>query len=248
MMSAAAAGSPGGLSVTGMSDTLSGPGLDGTAWHFLEYPMGDGVQPWVCREPSARVEVGDGACRVAVDRFELTHAAQPIDNCKFVALTRQRFEVPQTSTVTVSACLSGAGIAASGDYRDGFAALVVLDLETGLVFDIGATGGQVLAIHEKLPMGEGPFTRVADSPLAGIATGPNVVHRCAITLDRAAGSATWDVDGVRIFDAHAIAIPDGFVVGMGIFTLRPTHDAPGASTRGQGMRAAWSDIVVTTRS
>ncbi|GAA1094979.1 DUF6081 family protein [Tsukamurella spumae] len=242
-MSAAA----GADSVTSLSDTLGGPDLD-AAWHFLEYPMGEGAPPWVCREPDARVEVGGGACRVSVDRFALTHPVQPIDNCKFVALTQQRFEVPETGTITVSAGLSAAGIGASGDYRDGFAALVVLDLATGLVFDIGATGDQVLAIHEKLPMGEGPFTRVVDAPLAGIETGSDVVHRCAITLDRSAGSATWEVDGVRLFDAHAIAIPEGFVVGMGIFTLRPTHDAPGASIRGQGMRAAWSDIAVTAHS
>ncbi|WP_169515273.1 DUF6081 family protein [Gordonia shandongensis] len=229
-----------------MSDSLVGPDLDDADWHFLEYPMGDDPA-WVCREPSATVSVADGACTVEMTRFELTHPVQPIDNCKFVALSRREFEVPAAGTITVTGELSATQVGPADDYRDGFAALVVLDPVGGLVFDIAATGAQVMAIHERLPMGpDGAFTRVVDAPLAGVETGLGAVHHCAITLDRGAGSARWEVDGIELHDAHRIAVPDRFVVGMGVFTLVPTGGVAGASTRGQGLRATWANLAVTS--
>lgn len=226
-------------------DTFRAPELDAAKWFYLEYPLLDG--PRVCREPTARIAVGDGRLRVEVDRFELAHSLQPVDNCKFVLLSTQTYDIPASGTLTVRGRIGAADVGGSGDYRDGFASLIAIEPSTGLVFDVAATGREVFAIHERLPVSDevASFTRIVDAPLSGLDTGPDVEHDCAMTIDARRRSVTWTVDGVTIFDANEIPLPRQIHVGLGIFTLHPVSDGESRSRRGQGLHASWSNVSVS---
>jgi uncharacterized protein DUF6081 len=227
-------------------DPFTGPDLDVSRWHHLEYPMPDGPS-WVCAEPRARTSVADGALTVEIDRFEVEHPAQLIDNCKHVLLSTESFLLPDSGTMTISADINVKNINATPcDYRDGFATLVVIEPGTGLVFDLAATGDRVLAIHERLPMFDAIpcFTRIVDDPLAGLATGSATVHHCSITFDSAARTVRWMVDDTLLFDAAGVQMPQECKVGLGIFTLHPVGAGHSRSLRGQGIHATWQDVRV----
>lgn len=229
-------------------DPFTGPDLDLSKWQFLQYPI-PGGEPWVCREPQSHISFADGRMSLEIEAFELQHPVQSIDNCKFVLLSSTPFDVPATGKLVVTAKMSGDNIAGTPfNWRDGFASLIVIDLSTGLVFDVIQASQGVGAIHEQLPLSEDtiPFTHVTEAPLAAVSTGSGHLHECRITLDAADHTVTWDVDGTEIFRAQGIDVPTSVNLGLGVFTLHPVVDGESRSLHGQGFKASWSDIRVTT--
>ncbi|MQA13832.1 MAG: hypothetical protein GEV09_06540 [Pseudonocardiaceae bacterium] len=230
-------------------DDFTGPELDTGRWFYLEYPPGpDGVS-WRCEEPSARTEVGDGTLNVHVERFERGHdQVQIMDNPKHLLLSTESFPVPAGGRASFSLQLAATSRnAAPRDYRDGFASFNVLDLSSGMVFDLCATSDQVFAIYERLPVPgvEAPFTHVIDSPLAGIETAAGRPHHCEVTLDAAQRSAEWRVDGALVFEVRDVLVPDEVKLGVGLITLHPIADGTSRSVRGQGLSASFGPIQVT---
>lgn len=227
-------------------DSFAGPELDSNKWWFLQYPI-PGGEPWVCREPGSRLTISDGTLSVDIDQFQLEHAAQPIDNCKFVIMSTESFAVPSSGTLVVRARMSGSGKGTVPfDWRDGFASLVVFDPSTGLVFDVVATAESVGAIHERVQLTPEMqwFTHVIEAPLLDLEVGPDRIHDCEIVLNRSARTAHWTVDGREVYRARDIEVPESVMVGMGVFTLRPVRDGRSQSLHGQGFRATWSDVSV----
>jgi hypothetical protein len=230
-------------------DTFDGASFDASKWQYLQYPMPN-QDAWVCCEPQARIGAKDGRLTVGIDRFELEHPVQIVDNCKFVLLSTETFAVPETGAITVTGEMFAEGVGTQAhDWQDGFASLIVIDPSTGWVFDICATSEAVGAIHERLPIGPDvhAFTHVVEAPLAGVQTTAGQVHQFQITLDAAAQTVTWDVDGVEIFWASGVEIPAAINLGLGIFTLRPVTESGSRSLRGQGFKAGWSNLTVSTR-
>jgi Family of unknown function (DUF6081) len=236
-------------SVAQLYDSFTGPELDTARWRHLEYPMPDGPS-WVCAEPHARTSVADGALTVEIDRFELEHPAQLIDNCKHVLLSTESFRLPDSGTMTIAADVTATSVNATPhEHRDGFASLIVIEVSTGLVFDLAATSDRVFAIHERLPVSDAMpcFTRIVDDPLAGLASGPATVHHCSITFDTAARTVRWMVDDTLLFDAAGVQMPQEINVGLGIFTLHPVGAHGSRSLHGQGMHATWRDVRVSVQ-
>lgn len=232
-------------------DPFTGPDLDPSRWFALEYPgLGPDGGAWVSRERSAQTTVVDGSLTVDIDRFEIAHTIQPVDNCKYVMLSTQAFDIPASGSLTVTAQVSATNRnASSHDYRDGFAALVLIEPSTGWVFDCGVSSDQTFAIHERLPLpGAVPFTRIVQDPLAGVSASGGSPRDCRIVLDAGAKKAQWFVNDTLVFEASDVVIPPSVHVGLGIFTLHPTDDAGSHSVRGQGITARWADIRVTTNA
>lgn len=230
-------------------DPFTGPQLDSSRWHHLEYPgLGPDGGAWVAAERSARTTVADGTLSVDIDRFEIEHGIQPVDNCKYVLLSTETFEVPAGGSLTASARVSASNVNATGfDYRDGFATLILIEPSTGWVFDCAVTSDQAFAIHERLPLpGAVPFTRIVQDPLAGVEGGSGEPHSFRIVLDAAGRKAQWYVNDRLLFEASDIVIPPSVNVGLGIFTLHPTGDEGSRSLHGQGLSASWSDVRVET--
>lgn len=101
-------------------------------------------------EAAAVTELSDGALCVHVERFENSRAVQPMDNSKHLLLSTADFALPEHGVVEFSGGEVGARNvnASARDYRDGFAALVVVDMTSGLVFDVGVTSDSVFAIRD----------------------------------------------------------------------------------------------------
>jgi hypothetical protein len=230
-------------------DPFTGPDIDASRWFHLEYPgLGPDGGPWVAAEKSARTTVAEGTLHVAVDRFEIGHSIQPVDNCKYVLLSTETFEVPADGRLTASARVSARSINATDhDYRDGFATLILIEPSTGWVFDCGVSGDKTFAIHERLPLpGAVPFTRIVQDPLAGVERPAGEPHDFRIVLDAAQRTAHWYVNDELVFAASDVVIPPSVNVGLGIFTLHPTSDDGSRSLLGQGITATWSDVRVQT--
>lgn len=235
---------------TGMRvyDDFTTPELDMSRWAFLEYPPGPDGSSWRCAEPNARTSTGTGALTVHIERFTRAHDHVAImDNPKHLLLSTESFTVPAAGAVTVALDLAVTGIVtAPRDFRDGFAALNVLDMASGWVFDACASTDMLFAIHERLPMPrvERPFTHVVEEPLAAPQAKPGAAHRHEVRLDRGQGVAEWRVDDILVHHLHGAEIPERITVGIGIFTLHRIVDGRSTSLRGQGLSATFGPVSV----
>lgn len=231
-------------------DDFTGPGLAPERWQPLAYPLPDG-STWICAEPAAELSVTDGTLALRVERFQNAHPShQNIDNCKHLLLATSTVPVAADGETTFSVTMTAHSLNARPyEYRDGFVSFNVLDFATGMVFDICATSDRLIAIYERLPLPQvdTPYTYIVDAPLAGVDVAPGAVYHCAVTFDAAARTATWTVNGQRIFFAREILFPKAITLGLGLITLHPCHDGRSHSLRGQGLAATWRDLRVTRR-
>jgi hypothetical protein len=132
----------------------------------------------------------------------------------------------------------------SADYRRGLAAFHVFDLDvTSRVFAVCGTSTRALALHEQLPLGGGaaaePFYHVVESPYEDFDDDLTRLRECEVTLDRSTSTATWRVDGHKIYEATGTLIPERVSIGIGIWTMLPIRDGRSQSLEGQGLDARW---------
>lgn len=227
--------------------------LDPNGWEPLAIPLGDG-NAWQCQEPAARTTPLDNGLEIAVDRFERAHDdVQILDNPKHLLVSDEPVPVPSDRPVTFSVEMAAETVDGNPhDFRDGFAAFNVLDMASGLVLDHAVTSARTWAIFERLLIPgmvpeEDAFTRLVEAPLAAPEISPDTWREYAITIDAAHGSATWSVDGARVFHTPQLPlVPDEVRLGVGLITLHPLGGAGSTSLRGQGVRGAWRNVTATT--
>ncbi|MFD7817147.1 DUF6081 family protein [Streptomyces sp. NPDC059785] len=128
--------------------------------------------------------------------------------------SRKGFPLPETGVLRAEAALSaelyGTDQHPYGDGLDdpdtslkcGMAAMICVDMESGMVFDFALTNGCVWALYERLPRPgahHGTFSYAV--PVAG--RSPENRHELAIEVAAGAGRARWLLDGAEVF-----AVPD----------------------------------------
>ena len=167
---------------------------------------------------------------------------------KWFASTRQTFPTgPAPLRIAFRACCRAYGIGGH-PYGDAVAepaldprlasfVVNVMDIETGMVFDLTMSHGAIYPVYERIALpgvGNEGFISVRD-PILRI---PADVHDLAIEIDGPAGTATWEVDGtvvgavsevgladpewttiVHLPGSRAVAVPNQVVVSFGFFTL-----------------------------
>jgi hypothetical protein len=131
----------------------------------------------------------------------------------------------------------------------GIAAFQVGDLELSRrVFSVCGTSTRVFAMHEHLPLGGGgsgePFIYVIESPYEDFDDDFTRFRTCEITLDRDRSTATWHVDGLKVYEAQGTLIPERARIGFGIYTMLPTRNGRSRSLEGQGTNARWRGFRV----
>lgn len=102
----------------------------------------------------------------------------------------------------LSARVFGLGPLAAGhdgdherDVRLGAAALITLDRETGVVFDVMVTQRAVVAVYERLPAAGGTAVFSYAVPVAD--RRPDEAHRVAVAYDPGSSQVVWHVDGAE---------------------------------------------------
>jgi hypothetical protein len=224
-------------------DTLEGPHLDEKRWVVLAVPL-PGGDLWHYAEPAAVIEVCAGTVTLDVAEFTRSHpAVQMLDNPKHLVVSVESIAIPPDGTLTISAEMAAENRGGNpADFRDGFAAFNVLDMESGMVFDHGATSLRSFSIYERLavPGAEDTWTYFVESPLAAPIGRPGEFHDYGVTLDAARRVAIWTVDGRTVFEAPEVpVVPKAVRVGFGLITLHPIVEGRSVSLRGQGLRASW---------
>jgi len=230
-------------------DELTGPDLDPARWTPARLPLPTGEH--VPLDPNAELAVGDGELRVTIPRFSLSQDSfQAADSPKYLVFSTDRFEVPddRPATFAVDQAVENIG-GDSEDYRKAIAAFHVFDLEvTQRVFAVVGTSTRVLALHEQLGLGAGgagePFYHVVESPYEDFADDFTRLRASEVTLDRSTSTATWRVDGHKIYEAHGTVIPERVSIGFGIWTMLPIRDGRSQSLDGQGLSARWRGFRV----
>jgi hypothetical protein len=228
-----------------------------------EFPRGDGtVRPGpdglVVEPAGVHPVTGEPAFAHA------TGPGGPNDHLKWAALVSRRgahgipgFAVAEGETLTASAVLSvrtfgTAGhpfgsAAAQADVRLAAGALIVADLETGMIFDFLLTSSTVYAFYERLPRpGAG---HAAFSCAVPVARGDAPDRSYELAVRYAPGVATWLVNGAEVLTVDRIGhrclprerlvldhggpeqavVPRQLTVGLGMFALL---DAAGPDGRG----------------
>ena len=225
-------------------DELGGPDLDPARWSPARLPLPTGEH--VPLAPNAELAVGDGELRVTIPRFSLSDDSfQAADSVKYNVLSTRRFELPPDRPATFAADLAVENVGGEpGDYRRGMAAFQVADLEASRrVFSVCGTSTRVLALHEHLALGGGgpgePFIHMVESPYEDFDDDFTRLRACEITLDRSSSTATWHVDGRRVYEARGTLIPERARIAFGIYTQLPIRDGRSRSLDGQGINARW---------
>jgi hypothetical protein len=226
-------------------DELAGPDLDAALWRPARLPLPTGGDH-IPLDPNAELTVGEGEVRVAIPRFSLSHDRfQSVDSAKYLVFSTRRFELPPDRPATFAVDLAVENVGGEpGDFRRGMAAFHVFDLDVSQrVFAVCGTSTRVLALHEQLGLGGGgagePFYHVAESPYEDFDDDFTQLRACEITLDRSRSTATWHVDGRRVYEAHGTLIPEHARIGLGIWTMLAIRDGRSRSLSGQGLNARW---------
>jgi Family of unknown function (DUF6081) len=216
-------------------DELHGPDLDPARWIPLRVPLPTGGEH-IPLDPNAEVAVGAGEVRVTIPRFSLAHSA------KYLMVSTGRFELPvdRPATFAVDMAVENLG-GEPADYRQGMAAFHVFDPEVSKrVFAVVGTSTRVFAMHEQVAPAEGGagelFYNVVESPYEDFDDDFTRLRAGEITLDRSDSTATWRIDGQKVYEAQTL-IPERVVIGFGIWTMLPARD--GRSVDGQGVGARW---------
>jgi hypothetical protein len=230
-------------------DELTGPDLDPERWTPARLPLPTGEH--LPLDPNAELTVGDGELRVTIPRFSLSHDSfQAADSPKYLVFSTEQFEVPEDRPATFAVDLAVENIGGDAeDYRRALAAFHVFDMDvTQRVFAVVGTSTRVLALHEQLGLGGGgagePFYHVIESPYEDFADDFTRLRTTEVTLDRGSSTATWSVDGHKVYEAHGTVIPERVSIGFGIWTMLPIRDGHGQSLDGQGLRARWRGFRV----
>jgi hypothetical protein len=224
-------------------DELEGPDLDAALWAPARVPLPTGGEH-VPLDPNAELAVGDGEVRVTIPHFSLAHDRfQAVDSAKYLVFSTRQFELPPDRPATFAADLAVRNIGGEpADYRRGMAAFHVQDFDVTMrVFAACGTSTRVLALHEHLPFG-GPgetFIHVAESPYEDFGDDFTELRACEITLDRSSSTATWHVDGHKVYEANGTLIPERVGLAFGIWTQLPIRDGRSQSLEGQGLDARW---------
>jgi Family of unknown function (DUF6081) len=230
-------------------DELTGPDLDPERWTPARLPLPTGEH--LPLDPNAELTVGDGELRVTIPRFSLSHDSfQAADSPKYLVFSTEQFEVPEDRPATFAVDLAVENIGGDAeDYRRALAAFHVFDMDlTQRVFAVVGTSTRVLALHEQLGLGGGgagePFYHVIESPYEDFADDFTRLRTTEVKLDRGSSTATWSVDGHKVYEAHGTVIPERVSIGFGIWTMLPIRDGHGQSLDGQGLRARWRGFRV----
>ena len=226
-------------------DELSGPSLDTARWEAARLPLPTGGEH-IPVDPNAELAVGEGEVQVTIPRFSLAHDTfQSVDSVKYLTLSTREFELPPDRPATFAADLAVENVGGEPtDSRRGLAAFQVADLDVSKrVFSVCGTSTRVLAMHEHLPLAGGgpgePFVHVIESPYEDFDDDFTRPRGCEITLDRKSSTATWHVDGHKVYEAGGTLIPERVRLAFGIYTQLPIRDDRSQSLEGQGMTARW---------
>jgi hypothetical protein len=116
------------------------------------------------------------------------------------------------------------------------------------VFAVIGTSTRVFAMHEHVAVGGGgpgePFYHVVESPYADFDDDFTRLRACEVTLDRRRSTATWCVDGLKVYEANGTLIPERVRLGFGIWTMLPIRNGRSSSLDGQGLNARWRGFRV----
>ncbi|MDP9067026.1 MAG: DUF6081 family protein [Actinomycetota bacterium] len=221
------------------------------AWRIGEFPLSRGGTVQL-REPDAVSIVQNGGLRTGVSRFTRRHdKVQILDNAKHVVFSTETFDVPDSGiTFTIEMSAEGRGCL-PGDIYDGFASFLCLDFSTGTAIDLFCRDDLCAAVFARLPF---PGLSLPDlQPLKYWALFSEErlasagAHTYEIAIRPRESRITWSVDGALL---RAQALPDyrlgPLMLGLGLMTEKDIGSDGSVSCHGQGVRAEWSPIHITT--
>jgi Family of unknown function (DUF6081) len=218
-------------------DELRGPDLDPARWIPLRLPLPTGGEH-IPLDPNAELAVSEGEVRVTIPRFSIGHSA------KYLIVSKRLFELPPDRPATFAVDLAVENIGGDpADFRRGMAAFHVFDpVVSKRVFAVVGTSTRVFAMHEQVAPADGGadelFYHVIESPYEDFDDDFTRLRAGEITLDRSGSTATWRVDGHKVYEAHTF-IPERVLIGFGIWTMLPDRDGRSVSLDGQGVAARW---------
>jgi Family of unknown function (DUF6081) len=146
-----------------------------------------------------------------------------------------QFELPPDRPATFAVDLAVTNLGGNpGDHRRAMAAVQVFDVSKR-VFAVFGTATRVFALDERLDAGGAgePFYDVVESPDEDVDDDVTRLRACESTLDQSSSTATWGVDGHRVYQTHGTFIPERAPIGFGIWTMLPIRDGRGRSLEGR---------------
>jgi hypothetical protein len=238
-----------------MVATPSAPAANATGtstldWQVVEHDV-PGIGHIRYEEPTAEFTSDGNGISLRVEKFERGDGRlQLFDNPKHLMISTRSFTVAADSVTSFSVEMAAENIGGDpDDYRSGFVAFNVVDLETAWVWDHAITGKRAWAIHERLQIPgvvtvEESMYRVVEDTYHMPEIDGTQFHDFRIELDTRAGRSRWFIDGRQIYEAASPEFPERVNIGIGLVTLRQIRSGQSQSLRGQGMAARFRNFRV----
>jgi hypothetical protein len=219
-------------------------------WNIVETDL-PGIGFVRYEEPTAEFTVMGNEISLRVERFERSDGRlQLFDNPKHLMISTRSFELLSGSTTTFSVEMAAENIGGDpDDYRSGFVAFNVVDLESAWVWDHAITSRRAWAIHERLQIPgvvsvEDSMYRVVEDAYHMPELDGERFHDFRIELDAGANRSRWFIDDRKIYEAASPQFPKRVNVGIGLVTLHQIRNGESRSIRGQGMAARYRNFRV----
>jgi Family of unknown function (DUF6081) len=219
-------------------------------WHIVETDL-PGVGFVRYEEPTAEFTVTGNEISLRVERFERGDGRlQLFDNPKHLMISDRSFDLRPDSTMKFSVEMTAENIGGDpDDYRCGFVAFNVVDLESAWVWDHAITSRRAWAVHERLQIPglvpvEDSMYRVVEDVYHMPEIDGERFHDFRIELDTTTNQSRWFIDDRKIYEAASPQFPKRVNVGIGLVTLHQVRSGESRSMRGQGMAARYRNFRV----
>jgi hypothetical protein len=219
------------------------------------FPQPDGAF-WYYREPEGMILVQNGKLRVTAAPLTRSHdSIQFLDNAKHMYFSRETFACPDEGEISFKLSVACTGIGTSpGDLYDGFVSVNLLDFSTGWALDFFTSNDKVATVFGRLPF---PGVTVPDTGPAhyfclfkelDIPAVPGQVHEYEIVYSNGRDEVIFYADGEEVNRERNVPDKLGpLTIALGIMTEKDIAAGKSTSLHGQGVRAEWSPVTITTR-
>ena len=231
-------------------DDFGSDQIDDRLWTYLTLPQA-GDADWICFDPSAVTQVGEGTLDIYVERFAPSRSrVHVLDNLKHQLVSKKQFST-QNSAIAFALDMAATNVGETPtDYRDGFASFTLFDTNTGWSFRACCNGSKNFALYDpsRRDYQSRMSTNVIDAPSpATRAVGNSRRHE--VTVSGREQLLEWRVDGELAYRMTDADIPPRLHIALGLATLRSVDQltAPGWGIKA-GLSVSFGPVSIWSHS
>jgi Family of unknown function (DUF6081) len=232
-------------------DDFAGDQLDPGRWHDLTIHGLSGSEARIRFEPAAETRVGEGTLDLFVPSFgSKVGTMRGSDTINHERVSRRAFSTRDGLVVFTWDMAATRIGAAPADPRDGFASLMLVDIESGWSFQVCANGDKTFGLHDALRHGDrSPTPTEMIDPSTPVPAIMGRSRRHEVIINTATATIEWWTDKRLTFRVRDTDIPPAVRIALGLATLTSGHSTPEELSRPtSGLSVSFGPVTVRTEA